>query len=177
MLTANWSRVLTKRAEIMSTGVKTCAETDINKHYIRFRKTETVHIQSKVVVLTFLSARSTEATYNRISLAPPCPGPLQLRQHKAPSWQARQNVGIAEVTWLLCTLKIASHKNKPAKPVYFTQYRNHVSPRYPNIPPRPTKKTLTTEIRRVSAGKIGGHFVKACAEKKRDAWDDSKIKK
>lgn len=40
--------------------------------------------QCMAAVLTFLSGSSTDATYNLKSLAPPCPGPSQLRQHKAP---------------------------------------------------------------------------------------------
>lgn len=75
--------------------------------------------------------------HNLRSLAPPRPGPRQLRQHKAPSWQTRQNVGTARVTWLLCTRITAARTNKPTKPTNFTQYSYTAAQICPNHPPSP----------------------------------------
>lgn len=58
---------------------------DVSKHAPHPVQDDPDFPQCMAAVLTFLSGSSTDATYNLKSLAPPCPGPLQLRQHKAPS--------------------------------------------------------------------------------------------
>lgn len=53
----------------------------------------------------------------------------------------------------------------------------HRVPLWPKHAHRSAYTAATGRVRRVSTEKIGGHFVKACAEKKRDASDRLKIKK
>lgn len=126
-----------------------------NKHPASFQ-----HHQARLAVLTSpdLLAEIASSPLPRCFAITPTPG--------HPSWQTRQNVGVAKVTWLLCAQKTTSHINKPAKPGYSIQKQCGSAPLYANDRPRPTRKPSAAQIRRVSSEKTVRHFVKACAGEK-----------
>ena len=124
-------------------------------------------------VLTFLSASSTDATYNLKSLAPPCPGPLQLRQHKASSRHTGDKMSELLKSHDSFVLRKPPHVQiKQSKPAYLIRKPHIISPRNHNNNHCHTNSPFRTEFRRVSPEKKQRPFcVKACAEKKKKRRD------
>lgn len=123
-------------------------------------------------MLTFLRGTSADATRNsaplrRYFVTTPTQGPVLTSETKCRTcW--------SHMTPLYSQNRLMHKYAGKKDPIYPTTM--HRIPLLPKQPHHCAYTAGTKQIRRVSVGKNGGHFVKACAEKKRDASDRLKIK-